>query len=819
MSTRSKVALGVAVFALLLTALLLPARRQLTEASVPATATHALRGAPLIVPRPARNAGIAGRVTGAQGPLQAKARVCATCANCEITLATDQRCVDTDDAGTYELTGLGASGYRVTASAGGYAIAAANGGRPLFLPAGTRRDDVDIVLAVAGADVSGQVLDATGGPIPAASVRLVTWDAPPVVITATADDDGRFTASVAPGRVTAIASAEGYASATVYRVVPTDDLSIALTPAGTVTGTVSTLQGERPVADARVFALAEDIAAAGAREAISEDDGSFRIDGLDPGRYTLRATAAGYTGTGDGAFDIELGATVSEMRVLLQRATQVSGRVLIAAGGSEQPCEQGLLMLGTPHPAIGLRAGSKWTAEKIAAQPPAPVSLSAPIGADGRVHFDAVPRGHYFASVACDGHLQHDGPDTVVVGADDIDGLVWRAVPATRLSIRVVDEQNRPAPGVQVWLRWPDSEGQGGAVTQLESNAEGLTEPLSHLYPGVYSARAANGFESESVAIELRAGVPEVQATLRLKGSAALLVDARDDRDRPVDELAVSARACAPDGAAASGQPADAELGIAAARAQMPMPLIETIGATPLGRGRYRIGPVIAGCYRIEVADMINPAVAVRGADLANEIRVATSATVTLRVTVPRKGVLEGSVVASDGSAGGDVWVSAFASEKPVDPRELAIQRSLVHAQARVLTDPEGHFRIPGLDPQAVYDVQAEQPGGASVVQRRVAVAQTVTLTIPATGSIEGTVTNASGRAIDDFTLSVTEAQTQRGERRTFVGASGRFALRGLTPGQLEIHAFERSGEAAQLKVDLKAGERLADLHLTMSTR
>ncbi|HEX6241172.1 MAG TPA: carboxypeptidase-like regulatory domain-containing protein [Polyangiales bacterium] len=807
MRTRSKVMAAFVIFALAFAGMLLLLRR---DAGAPeAERVSVVRPrAPLRLAPPERTAGLSGTVRTKSGALTKSARVCATCASCDIAGIEDQVCTDTDQTGAYLLKDLGTAGYRVTAAAPGYALATADQGRLLFLELGARREHVDIVLDELGHDVEGHVLDATGGPIAAASVRLVSWGASPLMTTVTTDDEGRFTASVAAGPVTAIASAAGYASARAYRVAPTSDLTLALTPEAALSGTVLTVAEGRPVAGARVAALAQGGAPTGLGESVSSADGSFRIDGLDPSRYLVVATAPGYRGSETHTVELGMGQAVSDLQVLVAPVAQVSGRVVVESSGLQQPCEQGFVVLGPPHPAISLRAGSKWTAEKLGAQPQAPTTVMAPIGATGVVQFDAVPAGSYFASVECDGHLHHDGPDVVAVGDKDVHGLVWRVVPSVRLSIRVVDERDKPVPGANVDLRWPKSESQTGAVTGLEADEQGWTRPISHLFPGVYTASAAGGYEAEPVSIELKPGLREARATLRVKGSAALEVNVSDSGGRAVDTVRVLARPCQAAGATAPAAPTPAAL---AAGAAAP---VQWMGV-PQGQGHYRIAPLQAGCYRVEASDAVHPLLKAGGAEA--ELQIVSGQAVQLRVTLNREAKIQGRVLAADGAPLQDVWVSAVAAATSADRRQAAMQHSAGHAANRVLTDEDGRFVLSGLDHSNVYDLKAEQPDGASAVRRAVSTRESTVITLPKTGAIEGMVTDAHGKAVDDFTLHVVEAETQRMESRDFVHAAGRFSLLGVNPGKLQIHAIEPSGQVAQLSTELKSGQQLRGLRLSIS--
>ena len=761
------------------------------EHAAPARRTLDLRAPP-------RSAGLSGVVRRADMTPLAAARVCATCASCDISGQGDQPCTNANHAGEYLLSSLGAHGYLVSASAPGFALAAANGGRPIYIEDGAQREGVDIVLGDRGHDVVGRVLDALGGPVPAASVRLVSWGETTMSTSVLSDADGCFTASLGAQRLTAIASAPGYAPARVYHVAPTHDLVLVLTPEVSITGKVLTEGDERAVAGAQLFARSIDHGAGGSGETISAEDGTFRIGGLEPGRYELTATARGYRSIAGGVLELSLGQPLTGVWAFVEPAAQVSGRVVIEQFGATRPCEQGFAVLGLPHAALSLRE-PKWTEDAVAARPTPPASVMALIGAEGAVQFDAVPPGSYFASVDCQGHLQHAGPDIVQVATDDVEGLVWRVVPASRLSIRAVDERERPVSGADVRITWPT-----GILTTVTAGTDGWTPTVTHLYPGVYKIDAEGGLQAESVALEIKAGVPDVRGTLRLKGDANLEVEVQDHSGRAVDDVQVVAGHCR-----ALGAPDNDEVDPSAAKRGR-------WAGIPLGLGRFRIGPVTAGCYRVEVNDAFHPRMERTAGD---ELRIGAGQLITHHVTLNREALIEGRVLAEDGSPLPDVWVSAQASGNVADRFAVAMRRTNMYAAARVITDSEGKFRVPALDHKLAYDLTAEAANGVSALRRGVAAGGRVTITVPAAGMIEGIVTSDRGQPVDEFRLEVIETETQRAAGHNFTRASGRFALSGVTPGKVRVQVVDASGQTAQLEAELRSGQRLAGLRLSISSQ
>ena len=738
-------------------------------------------------------------VTTEDGAPVANAQVCATCATCDMAGIEDQVCSETGNGGDYLLRSLGTNGYTVTAHIKGFATATALDGRPVYVKPGSRRENVDITLSRQGHDVHGRVLDALGGGIPQAQVRIASWGDVNASTAVTTDDSGNFEVTIGGNYVTAVASAPGYASARIYRVAPTQDLTLVLTPEAVITGHVRTEAEGRPVAGAQVVARSV-MPGSGARSmTVSEPDGSFRITGLEPGRYGLRALAAGYRGQANELFEVALGQTRSGVELLVVAAAQVNGRVLVEAEGSSTPCEEGFVTLGPPHPAQALR-DPKWTEEAVRAVPSPPTSVIALIGAGGRVQFDAVPEGTYFAGVDCKHHLQHLGPEVVEVGTEDQQGLVWRVIAAPRIAIRVVDDRGGPLANVPVRLRWPTRR-----LTTRKTNADGWTPEATHLHPGLYRASLKGGYRADPIEVDVRPDAIEVRGTIVVRGDAALEVAVRDHRDRPLDDVRVAARAC----------PVSEPL-LAAQSVDDPGSLLGhgrgEMVAVALGLGTFRLAPVPAGCYRVSVSDPLHPEQA--GVEQALQLRSGESA--SHRIVLRRDATIEGRVLDANGNPGQDAWVSAEANGASRSPLTLRMRRGSMYAAERVLSDFEGRFRITGLDGDKSYDLRAEALNGVRVLTRNVAAGAQARVVIPEAAAVEGIVTDGDGRAIEEFRIDVIEAQTRRTETRFFSQSGGRFALSDLSPGRVELVAVDAVGQVAKLEAELLTGERLSGLHLSI---
>jgi Carboxypeptidase regulatory-like domain len=671
---------------------------------------------------------ISGRVVDSQQRPIAGAHVCAVCASCDPSALSAQHCVRSAEDGSFIVSELRTMAYRLMASAQGFSAAFAQRGQPLLVDATVARTGVEIVLDQAGVELSGQVLDATGGPIPGAKVQLVRWQQPPLVAQTEADEDGRFSTRMPAGNVSLNASADGYASSGVHRVAPSRDIEIMLTPGASVRGFV-VIGGDRarPVVGAEVNATAVGSANAGAR-AHSAADGSFWLAGLEPANYVLSASGPGFRGYAQGVLPVALAQQVQGVTISVMRQAQVSGTVLI--GAEQAPCLEGTVTLGPRPPDVNLPPHTRASAPAADPARDAHASFRATIGAGGAVQFDAVPAGRYFAGVNCRGYRQQDGPTFVEVDAKDVSGLVWRVGAGLALAIRVVDQAEQPVSAAQVFLDWPARDDGPGMTMSMITDAEGKSETPASLLPGVYHLRPGPEHAGEPRAIALAEGMGRVEAVLKLQGSAALSVSVQGSDGTGLDGLTVVAYKIEADNPASS----DA----APARA---------IRAVPKGSGLYRAGALAPGRYRVEVTDAVNPPREIDAAPgTKRPLEVAFGQTTVVSVSLARKAQIKGLVIDAKGAPASDVWVSA-ANEAALAKLDPGV-RQLMPPARRVLTESDGRFVITGLDPAGTYSVRGEEPDGSATHTlsdvRAGSEAVTLTLAVPAADSADGQLTSSA---------------------------------------------------------------------------
>lgn len=788
-------ACAVAVGCLLLYWALAAKRQALPEGAAlpPPPGSHA----PLVVQAAAR-AALAGHVWTKEHRPLAGARVCAVRAGSDPTAIDAHTCSSSGADGAFRVSGLRAESYRVMASADGFVPAFAAAGGLFLLRLGAEHAGVDIYLDHEGVELSGQVLDATGGPVPGAKVRLVHWQTPPLVAFVESDHAGHFAAWTPAGEVTLTASADGYsASPPLLRIAPTRNVELTLVPGASVRGLVVTDQDGRPVAGAEVSAtpLNSPIRAA---ETTSRSDGSFVLNGLEPANYRLYASAPGFSAQTPKVVSLGLAELKEGAVILLTAGAQVDGKVL--SGTDQTPCSQGIVTLG-PRPAgTSQAAAAAWPADRTR---DATTSLQAVVGSEGQFHFDAVPPARYFAQVACAGSRQLEGGEVVEVGEANVADLVFRVESSPTMTIRAVDEAKQPVAGAQLVLEWPPLDGAPGLRLPLTADNQGEFAFTSGLRDGVYHLTPFPPFEGEPMAVELKAGARHVDAVVKLRGSASISVSVQDSSGEPIDGLSVAVQRLP----ARAGEDAQASEGL------------PKFAAAPKGLGVYRAGPLAPGRYRVDLGDGVNPPIE-RGSEGGAEsaLEVVAGRSYELSISVARAAQIRGTVVDAAGAPVSNVWVSV-ATEAALAKLPPGY-RQLVGPNRRALTEPDGTFVLGRLDPDGHFSVRAEEPDGSTVsVKRDVVPGAEIKIALPNTSKLAGTVADEQGRPLDSFMLELVAAELDNPRVLQFSRANGRFAISRVPPGKLRLFASGEPDLSAHSEIDLSAGSVREDVHLRLRSQ
>ncbi|HEV8582481.1 MAG TPA: carboxypeptidase-like regulatory domain-containing protein [Thermoanaerobaculia bacterium] len=397
----------------------------------------------------------------------------------------------------------------------------------------------------------GRVEDASGEPVPGASVRLRPAPPPPGTVgleprrsdnteDVQAGHDGTFTfAEVAPGAVTLEASAEGF--------VPPDPVEVRVPPGGEVQDVVLVLgrgagvsgwitAGGEPVAGAHVRS--------GPAQAESDAEGRYRLVGVPPGLKALVLSHPAYKGRTQWV-DVQPGE--NRVDLTLEKGATVSGRVVDEAGA----------------PRLGAELTLKNRSER------GPRGYRASSGPDGRFEILAVADGSFDLEAEAEGFALAVHPAVVEVAGRDVGGLEVVLRRGATLSGRILGLEPSQLAAVEVTAEragWPSRSATVDHAGRYEIAA--LEAGDWHL-----RARLFGGRREADAWVAITPGDREVERDLKLGGGLALgglvLIE-----DRPLPQTRVSLRG----------------LDVTAER-----------GVTTDHQGAFRFEDLEPGRYRVEV--------------------------------------------------------------------------------------------------------------------------------------------------------------------------------------------------------------------------
>lgn len=225
------------------------------------------------------------------------------------------------DDGTFLLENLPVGQHQIQVSAPGYATATLSG---VTVDESTPVEDLEVNLE-AGVRIAGTVTGSDGASL--SGVRVMLEDpggrppmGPPTM--QTSDADGRYAIENIPaGEITLRFFKEGFVTETrtVKLAGPETRVDVRLGTGIDVTGTVVDASG-RPVGEATVMIQGSGSGGRGT----SDGNGAFKVDGIAPGRYTIRATKTGFAPAVLRDVDV---ASAGPLRLVLESGGTIYGRV------------------------------------------------------------------------------------------------------------------------------------------------------------------------------------------------------------------------------------------------------------------------------------------------------------------------------------------------------------------------------------------------------------------------------------------------------------------------------------------------------------
>jgi Carboxypeptidase regulatory-like domain len=268
-----------------------------------------------------------------------------------------------------------------------------------------------------GHRLTGRVVGADGQPIAGAAVgviRTMRLESLAQVFPSGAETDakGEFSLSgLTPGTVQLAATADGFRSSRAVAQIPDSEparpVEITLEPAGWLVGTVRDTAGNPVSAQVSVMPRAVSSSPGLAqlerfRMGVTEAAGEYRVEGLDPGTYTVSAAPIERTGSVKPSPPIEIqpGENTLDLVVELAKTWEVSGQVVDNAGN---PVDGASLQL-SPRQAAGTSTAT--------------ASL-----ADGSFVFADVADGTYTPAARRHGYLMTADAAPVTVTGGPVSGL------------------------------------------------------------------------------------------------------------------------------------------------------------------------------------------------------------------------------------------------------------------------------------------------------------------------------------------------------------------------------------------------------------
>ncbi len=375
--------------------------------------------------------------------------------------------------GRFEIHDLPAGLYELVVEGRGYAPLTVPG---LRVPAGSGATDLGTAILVAGVALAGQVVDARGRPVPEAEVRLRPSGGS--VASPGADEeapvltgpDGSFRIEDRrPGETVDLGVRRaGYAPAAAPGLRLPRELPVRIVLQATASVAGSTVDPDgQPVPGALVLVLPSDPVHAGGEErpqqARSDESGRFRIEGIRPGSFEIRATAAGRQEARLAGLEAEAGRDLQDVEVVLAPGAVLSGRVLSPAGQPVPGAEVSLLPEGATAPSL-LSAAAALSDE------------------EGRYRLEGLSPGTHAVRA---GHEEYRPALRRLEVRAGTNALDLTLEPGAAVSGRVVDPRGAPVAGARVVAHPPPGETPRGLPDAATSGADG-SFTLPGLADGVY---------------------------------------------------------------------------------------------------------------------------------------------------------------------------------------------------------------------------------------------------------------------------------------------------------------------------------------------
>lgn len=785
---------------------------------------------------------IAGRVLDEQGRPVTSARVRAN-PDALILLLPGQG-QEVDEQGRFELTGLEPGRHNLVAEAAGRVPAIER----VDLKAGASARDLVLTLA-RGASVAGTVLDDRGLPVAdakvasyrnrslAGNIEISGVDAGGAVTT---DANGYFALSGIEGeRVTLRAWRDGFAPATARDIaIGTGNVTMRLARLGRIAGVLLDTEG-RPIEGSRVVARAfgggpavvesgPDMLPFG-RDARTDAEGRFEIDGVRPGTVSIQATGESHLPVEGTNVQVLAGVTVENVTLRAEVGAGVAALVVDPDGA---PVPGATVVVSTPAEAAPMAAqdGARRVAvrtrggraEGRLASFAAPRELRrGTTGADGRVRIGGLPTGPVAVHGEHDRHAPSPPAELTVPRSGTVEAVLTLR-PAGHAEVRSLTTAGEPAPEVGFVIRGPLGAPEAERVTRTGTTDGSGVARVGPLLTGRYEAKVEFAAAPMALTGDVRvmisgsAGdeIEESRVEFEIVAGAATEVVLR----RPV--LATVAGTVR----GAGGPAAGVEVTL---RGEGALPFGPMARASTDADGRFTLRDIVPGTYELEwgkpgrlVMQRERLEVPAGTEELRHDLELR-GGSVQVRVHSATTGApLAGAEVSlrrpSDSGRPQRTMMLAVRTSTSDDGESSGASSIRMGGPSKVTTDADGMATIPDVPP-GTYEALVEHPEHANgsakdveVLDGRLTDAGVVRL--ESAGALRGTVSGfPDGTDLRIATIEIRKAGSDERPRRE-TAMNGTFQVGSLVPGDYELRA-QRVGPGADgthgpwQPVTVRAGE------------
>jgi large repetitive protein len=641
-----------------------------------------------------------------------------------------------DDSGAFRLS-LAAGSYSLRAEAEGYAP----GLDYLTLVHATSRD----LRLMPAARILGRVVDRkTREPVPAADVWLVQeryFGGSPARDVKT-DQDGNFAFNdIDPGSYAVAArkgALVGYSKMVAVAAAQTIiDVDVQVDPGLKVSGRVTA--AGKGLAGVRVSLSKTDPPFDRPSMSKSQDDGSYQIDGVLPGRYGLYAHADGYARARKDAVKV-LGKDVTGVDLALEPESVIAGVVLSRDGKPVDGASVEAMMSSRSE-----RGGRMFTTRSMVSDAQGRFEIKELTPAEIRLHAK---------------HPEHggtsEGPFAIAAGEKRPVKLTLGNAGSIAGTVRY--EDGSPAAGVRVTGFLPEPRQYATDTTAPDGSFRLL--PLGKGEIDVAAAGGSSPDPAQRTKVVLSEGEQKAGVELKI---------ARSDK-------VIRGQVLAADGRPVSGASVSAglERGGRAFRGDSRSSRQFLSGDD----GTFVIDELSAGTYTVWAFHSGYPDAEAKGVTAGS----------TVKLQFPAEATLAGVVVGQDGRPAGDYTIAigpGSAGSETAQGRADRVLGGTFETPTRRVHDPAGAFEFARLKP-GPYELKATTVGG-QLGSLAVTVAagekkQGLRIVIAAGLRVTGKVVDAdSGAALAGARLT-TRASGEQIESIT--DAAGKFELVGLMPGE-----------------------------------